>query len=255
MFNLSYRQNTLMSVLAAYALWSCLILETSALDLRSYHESLEARYSRAHSLGDNYQFDPRDGWQTVNASDLQYKYDNTQEDEEARDYWDDLEERSDADDPDEDIEEDDESTYYNGTLASRADKKKSVNPEKKPSKQPKPAANSKVKAQSKPKSNPQSKTSASSVTSGLGSIMDSIKAVGKAEPVTITWYTGHDLENPSCWSNPTWAPTVGRQASICVESLLNSFGLGRFVCLRTYSGRLDYSSEMLQILGTLVTLF
>jgi hypothetical protein len=33
-----------------------------------------SKYTRAHSLGDHYSFDPRDGWQTVNATDLQYKY-------------------------------------------------------------------------------------------------------------------------------------------------------------------------------------
>jgi hypothetical protein len=32
------------------------------------------RYSKAHSLGDSYIFDPRDGWMSVNATNLQYKY-------------------------------------------------------------------------------------------------------------------------------------------------------------------------------------
>lgn len=30
----------------------------------------------AHSLGDGYQFDPRDGWEVVNTTDLPYKYHN-----------------------------------------------------------------------------------------------------------------------------------------------------------------------------------
>jgi hypothetical protein len=34
----------------------------------------ESRYSRSHSLGDSYEFDPRDGWETVNVTDLSYKY-------------------------------------------------------------------------------------------------------------------------------------------------------------------------------------
>jgi len=34
----------------------------------------ESRYSRTHSLGDSYKFDARDGWQTVNVTNLQYKY-------------------------------------------------------------------------------------------------------------------------------------------------------------------------------------
>jgi hypothetical protein len=32
------------------------------------------KYARPHSLGDNYTFDPQDGWQTVNITNLQYKY-------------------------------------------------------------------------------------------------------------------------------------------------------------------------------------
>jgi hypothetical protein len=34
----------------------------------------KSKYTRSHSLGDSYTFDPRDGWQTFNASNLQYKY-------------------------------------------------------------------------------------------------------------------------------------------------------------------------------------
>lgn len=34
----------------------------------------ELRYSRSHSLGENYVFDNRDGWQSVNISDMLYKY-------------------------------------------------------------------------------------------------------------------------------------------------------------------------------------
>ncbi|KAK7695478.1 hypothetical protein QCA50_000114 [Cerrena zonata] len=194
MSNPTYRRNTLALVLAAFFLLSNLVLGTSALDLRSFHDSLEARYTRAHSLGDNYQFDPRDGWQTVNASNLQYKYDDQGGDE------------LDGRDEDEELAEDTEETeepYYNSTLAVRADKKKATNP-KKPAKSSKA---SKVSSKSKAKAKPKSKSAASSVTSNLGSIINSFKAVGKPEPVTITWYTGHDLENPSCWSNPTWAPT------------------------------------------------
>ncbi len=33
-----------------------------------------AKYTAAHSLGDAYTFDARDGWTTVNATDLGYKY-------------------------------------------------------------------------------------------------------------------------------------------------------------------------------------
>lgn len=34
----------------------------------------ESKYSRAYSLGDDYDFDPREGWQSINATDLNYKY-------------------------------------------------------------------------------------------------------------------------------------------------------------------------------------
>ena len=33
-----------------------------------------SKYHKAHSLGDDYRFDPRDGWEAVNVTDLQYKY-------------------------------------------------------------------------------------------------------------------------------------------------------------------------------------
>lgn len=36
--------------------------------------STELKYTRTHSLGRGYTFDPRDGWQTVNVSNLPYKY-------------------------------------------------------------------------------------------------------------------------------------------------------------------------------------
>jgi hypothetical protein len=42
----------------------------------------ESRYSTAHSLGDDYVFDPRDGWQSANVTNLQYKYGRNLGDEE-----------------------------------------------------------------------------------------------------------------------------------------------------------------------------
>jgi hypothetical protein len=36
--------------------------------------STELKYTTTHSLGRGYTFDPRDGWQTVNVSNLSYKY-------------------------------------------------------------------------------------------------------------------------------------------------------------------------------------
>ena len=34
----------------------------------------QSKYTVAHSLGDDYSFDPRDGWQAVNVTNLDYKY-------------------------------------------------------------------------------------------------------------------------------------------------------------------------------------
>jgi hypothetical protein len=33
----------------------------------------QSRYSKAHSLGDNYVFDPRDGWMSINATNSRHK--------------------------------------------------------------------------------------------------------------------------------------------------------------------------------------
>lgn len=42
----------------------------------------------------------------------------------------------------------------------------------------------------------------------VNSVWNGLRAFGHSEKVKITWYTGQDLENPSCWAEPTWAPTV-----------------------------------------------
>ncbi|KAG8880251.1 hypothetical protein FRB97_000963 [Tulasnella sp. 331] len=36
-----------------------------------------------------------------------------------------------------------------------------------------------------------------------------MNSTGIHSEVLITWYTGHDLLNPSCWENTDWAPTDG----------------------------------------------
>ena len=48
-----------------------LALSSQASSVRAITES---KYSTAHSLGDGYIFDLRDGWQRVNVTNLQYKY-------------------------------------------------------------------------------------------------------------------------------------------------------------------------------------
>lgn len=42
----------------------------------------------------------------------------------------------------------------------------------------------------------------------INSVWNGLRGFGHSEKVKITWYTGQDLENPSCWAQPTWAPTV-----------------------------------------------
>jgi hypothetical protein len=61
--------------LSAILLSLLFLLPFSALATASSARAIaRSRYSKAHSLGDNYVFDPRDGWESVNATNLQYKY-------------------------------------------------------------------------------------------------------------------------------------------------------------------------------------
>ncbi|KAF8812345.1 hypothetical protein BYT27DRAFT_7273979 [Phlegmacium glaucopus] len=125
----------------------------------------ESKYTKAHSLGNNYSFDPRDGWQSINATNLQYKY-RRQE-------------------PDLDL-----------TVDLRGD-------------------SSDLESRTKKNNVHQAPHKAPHKTGGLGQVITGVvadiwkglKGFGKPEPVTITWYTGHDLEKPSCWANSVWAPT------------------------------------------------
>lgn len=43
----------------------------------------ESKYTKPHSLGDTYNFDPRDGWHSVNVTNLQYKYPRSSSSSEA----------------------------------------------------------------------------------------------------------------------------------------------------------------------------
>ncbi|KAF8913806.1 RlpA-like double-psi beta-barrel-protein domain-containing protein-containing protein [Gymnopilus junonius] len=108
----------------------------------------ESRYSKAYSLGDNYVFDSREGWQSINATDLNYKYRRNLPE-----------------------------TYEQSPVLERSTEHKN-------------------------------KSSIGEAISGvLKSVFKGLKGLGKPESVTITWYTGHDLKNPSCWSDGKWAPT------------------------------------------------
>ncbi|KAI0049633.1 hypothetical protein FA95DRAFT_1581680 [Auriscalpium vulgare] len=102
----------------------------------------QLKYSRAHSLGDHYAFDARDGWHAVNVSNLPYKYG--------------------------------------------------------------PAAHA---GRSKRDKKAASKSIGDSIGGAVKNAVKGLKGIGRPEDVTITWYTGHDLQNPSCWTDSDWAPT------------------------------------------------
>ncbi|KAF8897439.1 RlpA-like double-psi beta-barrel-protein domain-containing protein-containing protein [Infundibulicybe gibba] len=115
--------------------------------------SPKSKYSKAHSLGKKYDFDPRDGWQNANVSDLPYKYiRNTLLDGGSH------------------------NLQHRNTAVKDIAKDKSVN--------------------------------------ALGFLLKSVKVF---MPVTITWYTGHDLENPSCWPDNIWTPTD--ESFVCALTL------------------------------------
>ena len=67
------KPTALLSALLAFSLLGSLAV-VSARDIDATRMALERRYTTPHSLGDNYVFDPRDGWMTVNTTNLAYKY-------------------------------------------------------------------------------------------------------------------------------------------------------------------------------------
>ncbi|KAH9999347.1 hypothetical protein BJV77DRAFT_939845, partial [Russula vinacea] len=105
----------------------------------------EPKYTRVHSLGRGYTFDPRDGWQTVNVSNLSYKYNPRSPEIRSA-----------------------------GKIISQHTSHNSL---------------------------------ANKVKDTVKDVFKNSMGKGKPVPVTITWYTGKDLLNPSCWETPVWAPT------------------------------------------------
>ena len=57
--------------LASFILSPGLVL---AAQLSSARAVFESKYTKAHSLDNDYSFHPRDGWQSINVTNLQYKY-------------------------------------------------------------------------------------------------------------------------------------------------------------------------------------
>lgn len=115
----------------------------------------EMTYTRAHSLGTNYKFHERDGWEAINISTS-------------------LSRRS-----------------LSGTDASNSSLllHEAGGP---------PLA---LKRAEKP-------SLADTLVHTINSAWNGLRGLGRSQQVKVTWYTGQDLENPSCWAEPTWAPTV-----------------------------------------------
>lgn len=52
----------------------CLYSSSATATQGTVHAISKAKYTRAHSLSDDYHFDPRDGWEKVNVTNMPYKY-------------------------------------------------------------------------------------------------------------------------------------------------------------------------------------
>ncbi|KAF8211215.1 hypothetical protein K438DRAFT_1806898 [Mycena galopus ATCC 62051] len=150
-----------MNRLAAFALFALCLVSLPAITGASRSTSSRAReiaksrYTKPHSLGDSYTFDPRDGWQSFNASNLQHNYPRG-------------------------------STKNDKKKTSFATPKLSF-----------------LETLSRP---------VSKLVGMLG-----MKGEGESQAATVTWYTGHDLLNPSCWANTKWTPTD--ESFICALTL------------------------------------
>lgn len=175
----------------------------TAADLRPYHSLLEARYARAHSLGDNYQFNTQDGWMAVNISNLAYKY--------KRDDSSSLDDLEDGDPSDVEDEP--------GELVKRASKKSKSHAKSKTHSSSKAKPKAKSTSKAKPKSKPKTTTNVKSTSdsdsksaikslSSLQKIVDSIKGIGKAESVAITWYASECFAGRPLSNQPSGIPAM-----------------------------------------------
>ncbi|KAJ7781346.1 hypothetical protein B0H16DRAFT_1818449 [Mycena metata] len=141
--------------LASLALFALSIISlpatatASAIHSTSSREIARSKYTKSHSLGESYTFDPRDGWQTFNATNLDYKR----------------------------------------TKKTSGGKQDSI-----------------------------LKSLTTSFSANLFNAINGMKGLGQQQKgVVITWYTGHDLLNPSCWANTPWAPTD--ESFVCALTL------------------------------------
>ncbi|KAF9498449.1 hypothetical protein BDN71DRAFT_1443276 [Pleurotus eryngii] len=147
----------------AYAFILCFMARHCLAAVLHNRYNAKELYTKAHSLGANYQFSPRDGWHTVNVTNSIHTYRRQVEDTPS------VETRE----------------------AKHASSKKSQ---------------SNPKSVSKPKQKPK-EASGGRFPSVSAAINKALTAMGKVSEVVITWYTGHDLENPSCWANGDWTPS------------------------------------------------
>ncbi|KAG2369906.1 hypothetical protein BDR07DRAFT_324497 [Suillus spraguei] len=145
------------------------LVEAAIMNITDTRGVRDNRYAKAHYLPESHSFDPRDGWEPVNISNLNYKY---------------------------------LASSHKDHSFHRALRRSSQN-------------NTSVGIRTSKYKEKNAKTSNTTTTTGfLGTVVSSLASIfagcigkGPSEGVTITWYTGHDLENPSCWSNGGWAPT------------------------------------------------
>ncbi|KAG1874538.1 hypothetical protein DFJ58DRAFT_836293 [Suillus subalutaceus] len=145
------------------------LVEAAIMNITDTRSIRNNRYAKAHYLPESHSFDPRDGWEPVNISNLNYKY---------------------------------LASSHKDHSFHRALRRSSQN-------------NTSAGIRTSKYREKQAKTSNTTTTTGfLGTVVSSLASIfagcmgkGPSEGVTITWYTGHDLENPSCWSNGGWAPT------------------------------------------------
>lgn len=154
-------------------------------DPNSYLAALERRYSTPHSLGDNYQFDPRDGWQTVNVSNLAYKY--------ARS----IPEESNELDSESEEHEDYSVSIGHHKRSSRAVSKKHISKlsGRSSKRLNRKSSSKKLSLKSIKSAKPTTKSiltsgltsKAGGLTGSIKSIIDSMTGTGSSEPVTITW--------------------------------------------------------------------
>ena len=163
--------------LASFILSPSLVLAAQSSSARVVSES---KYTKAHSLDNNYSFDPRDGWQSINVTNLQYKYRKQEE-------------------PDLDL---------TGDLRGNSPSLESRSKKNKVHTRPHSTGGlgqviagvvaniwEGLKGLGKPE--PVTITWYFSYFVPAGTVSH-----------LFFRYTGHDLEKPSCWANSKWAPTV-----------------------------------------------